>query len=199
MSEQDPNALWGVVVGGGAAKRFGSDKRLALFGGKTLLSRAFATMQQVVGVRLLFADGGRHLPLEHLGSAALVEDASGGSGPGAGILGALAKAQGPLLVLACDVPLVDAALLRELAARTASTGKIAAARTSGGLEPLIACYPKSALRPLQAALSEDMPPLRRILEDSGAESVAISDAVAANINHPEDLTKIVGGPEASGS
>ncbi len=99
----------GVVLAGGASRRMGRDKAAMAVAGETLAARA-ARLLLGLCPRVVLADGGRGL-LPDLPS---LPDAPG-QGPAAGILGAARAWPGhPLLVLACDLPRVPAALLAEL-------------------------------------------------------------------------------------
>jgi molybdopterin-guanine dinucleotide biosynthesis protein A len=102
----------GVVLAGGASRRMGRDKAALAVDGETLAARA---ARRLLGVcaRVAIADGGRGL----VPGLPCVPDAPA-PGPAAGILGAARAWPGhPLLVLACDLPRVSAALLRELVRR----------------------------------------------------------------------------------
>jgi len=102
-----------VLLAGGASSRMGRDKASFAVGGETLAARA-ARRLLAVCPQVVAADAGRGL-LPNLPS---LPDGPG-QGPAAGILGAARAWPGhPLLVLACDLPQVPAALL-ELLVRAA--------------------------------------------------------------------------------
>jgi molybdopterin-guanine dinucleotide biosynthesis protein A len=197
LASSNVENLWGLVVAGGRSKRFGSDKRLACVNGTTLVARAVETLRTVVGARLLLAGGENPPPASECGGATLiadavvadasVADASRGGGPTAALVGALTHCRGDVLALACDVPLVDPDLLHALIAAMRGSGRIAALRSASGLEPLAACYPASALRPLHAALSESGQSLRNVLASARAVPVIVNDSRTHNVNHPRDL------------
>jgi molybdopterin-guanine dinucleotide biosynthesis protein A len=181
-------APWGLLVAGGRSRRFGRDKRAALLGGASLLQRAAAALRPLVGPRLLLAGGPSPPPVLPAGSR-LVADAALGAGPAGALVAGLALSRGPVLVLACDVPFAGTDLLALLLRIARAGDRIAAARTRRGIEPLVACYPPSALRPLHAALREGRPSLRRILEREGVEGVAVDQGRVLNVNRPEDLER----------
>lgn len=189
----------GVVLAGGRSLRMGRDKAsLSPDGGPSLARRAAQTLAAVVP-RVLVADRGRGLapPWQSVADGP-------GRGPAAGLLGAAREAPGrPLLVLACDLPRVPAALLAELARRP---GDLAVPETAGprrgigwGVEPLAALWGPRALAALARRVAESRFALHPLAEEAGlaverlgaAELAAFGDpdAMFANLNTPEDLER----------
>jgi molybdopterin-guanine dinucleotide biosynthesis protein A len=191
---RDPNtAIVGVVVAGGASSRFGSDKALAMLDGETLIERALRTVREVCEESVV-ADAGRRLA----GGEDSVPDGSG-QGPIAAVLGAARSRPGrALLVLACDLPLVPAALLRRIAGEA---GDWVVPRHAGGLEPLCALYRPAALAALAANARRGVNALHRLADAAidvrylDADSFAdLGDArrLFANVNTPDDLRSLGG-------
>lgn len=162
----------GVVLAGGASRRMGRDKAALAVDGETLAARA---ARRLLGVcaRVAIADGGRGL----VPGLPCLPDAPA-PGPAAGILGAARAWPGhPLLVLACDLPRVSEALLRELmrrlpAAEAAEAGATAdpdwvVPRWERGLEPLCALYRPAALAALAAAVERGIAAPHRLAEAAG--------------------------------
>ncbi len=101
----------GIILAGGASSRMGRDKAVLDVHGETLAARAARRLRGVCA-EVAVADGSRGLLP---GMRSLADGA--GRGPAAGILGAAREWPGqPLLILACDLPAVPAALLAALAA-----------------------------------------------------------------------------------
>lgn len=185
--------ILGVVLAGGQSSRFGSDKTEIELAGRTLVQRA-ADRLEAVTKRVLVADRGRGLVVEH----ASISDGLG-EGPAAGILGAAKLAPGtPLLVLACDLPLVPESLLAALASR--AEGDWVVPRWGYRLEPLCALYRPAALEALAANVSRELlapqrlvahPGLRvRFLEGDELAEHGEPAEVFANLNRPEDLERV---------
>jgi molybdopterin-guanine dinucleotide biosynthesis protein A len=118
-------------------------------------------------------------------------------GPLGGILTGLRRVGGPLLVLACDLPLLDdAALARLLAGRAARPGGAVMTTfrqsATGRIEPLVAVYEQAAAPLLAAAaaqglykLARAIPPARHDLPCAAHEADAF-----LNINFPADLERL---------
>lgn len=190
LDSPTPSRAFGLVLAGGASSRFGTDKRLALFAGQSLLDRAVETMRTVVGSQLFVGAGERDLPAEL--EPYRIPDARTGCGPLAAVVAGLQRAHGPLLVLACDAPLVRARTLRSLLCATEDSGRVAALWVEPRWEPLIACYPAAALRHLSAALREDSLAMHPLLDELGAIAVPVPDpGEVLNANRPSDLQRIV--------
>lgn len=182
----------GVVLAGGASRRMGRDKAALAVDGETLAARA---ARRLLGVcpRVAIADGGRGL----VPGLPCLPDAPG-AGPAAGILGAAREWPGhPLLVLACDLPRVSEALLRELVCRLPVTagGEAGAAadpdwvvpRWERGLEPLCALYRPAALAALAAAVERGIAAPHRLAEAAGLRVRFLEGERLRRCGHPADL------------
>jgi molybdopterin-guanine dinucleotide biosynthesis protein A len=182
----------GVVLAGGASRRMGQDKAALTVDGETLAARA---ARRLLGVcpRVAIADGGRGL----VPGLPSLPDAPT-AGPAAGILGAARAWPGhPLLVLACDLPRVSAALLRELVRRLPVTvGSEAGAtgdpdwvvpRWERGLEPLCALYRPAALAALAVAVERGIAAPHRLAEAAGLRVRFLEGEPLRRCGQPADL------------
>jgi molybdopterin-guanine dinucleotide biosynthesis protein A len=190
----------GIVLAGGASSRMGRDKARLVSGGESLPALA-ARRLAAVCAEVAIADGGRGL----LPALTSLPDGPG-RGPAAGILGAAAAYPGRwLLVLACDLPRVPAALLAELARFSrvetgAEAVDWAVPRWSGGVEPLCALYGPAALAALAARVERRRFALHSLLEEELAVRVLEGEELAGfgepgeiflNLNTPEDWERYV--------
>jgi molybdenum cofactor guanylyltransferase len=193
----------GVVLAGGASRRMGQDKAALAVDGETLAARA---ARRLLGVcpRVAIADGGRGL----VPGLPSLPDAPA-AGPAAGILGAARAWPGhPLLVLACDLPRVSEALLRELvrcppwgdACHAGIAGDAADAfadaaadpdwvvpRWERGLEPLCALYRPAALAALAAAVERGIAAPHRLAEAAGLRVRFLEGELLRRCGQPADL------------
>lgn len=126
-----PGAPVGVVLAGGAGRRMGGAKAGVVLAGRPLLSYPLAALAAVLEDVAVLAKRGTELPALPPGTA-LWHEPDEPRHPLAGVVEALRRAQGrAVVVLACDLPLVTADLVRELAHRDARGAVALVARAVG--------------------------------------------------------------------
>ena len=137
----------GYVLAGGASSRFGTDKALAEFQGRTMLARTAKLLSTAISNVKIVS------PTAKLSDAAYktISDRWPGEGPLGGILTALLDAQSEsdtntwCFIVSCDMPFLNAEWLRFLAERAAQSGAEAVVpKSAKGWEPLCACWRVSA-------------------------------------------------------
>jgi molybdenum cofactor guanylyltransferase len=172
-------AVTGVLLVGGASRRFGSPKALARFQGEVLGERAHRLLEDAFGSVLVVgktADGLR-LPFE------VVDDGSEVRAPIVGLVAALRVAATDVsVVLPTDMPLVSPELLHRLAEGV--EGADAAVPQTG---PLPGAYRKSALPVLERRVASGDFALYRALEALTVRVVELDEDELANVNTPADL------------
>ena len=131
-----------VILAGGKSTRMGRDKAFLEIGGRTLLARQLQLVR-TAGAGEIFISGRVGVDYSSFGCRVLT-DTLLETGPLAGIASALATMTTPLLlVLAVDLPNMDAHFLCDLLVKSAGgTGIIP--RVAGQMEPLAATYPRAA-------------------------------------------------------
>ncbi len=142
-----------VILAGGRSSRMGRDKAFLEVDGRPLLARQIELVLEA-GAQEVFISGRPEVNYAAFGCR-LLNDRVLDAGPLGGIESALAAAPTPLvLILAVDMPHMNAELLRRLASHCSDrTGAIP--RVEGNIEPLAAFYPKAAwqlVRQLLASL-----------------------------------------------
>lgn len=149
-----PLNLSGAVLAGGQSSRMGRDKASLPCGDETLLARQLRLLAELgVTDRLVSLASAATVPTPDATAARLVLDALPGLGPLGGIAAVLAAARhDSVLVLAVDLPALDTAFLRELAAQASPDRGVVPVR-DGRFEPLAAIYPRRALAEVQARLA----------------------------------------------
>ena len=172
--------LTGILLVGGASRRYGSPKALALLDGKTLAERAWATLGEACGERLAVgkhADG-LDLPFP------VLDDGTPTRAALAGIVAGLRAARTELcVVLPVDTPLVPPQLLVELGDACAR-----AAVTQTG--PLPAAFRRTALPILERRLAAGSLAVRDALAELEPRVVEADSALLANVNSAEELYEL---------
>ena len=169
-------SLTGVLLVGGASRRFGSPKALARLGGRTLAeigweTLAFCDQRLAVGKS---ADG-LDLPFP------LTDDGTDVRAPIAGVVAGLRAAANELCVLLpVDTPRITPEALLGLA----DACKDAAVPQTG---PLPGAYRRTALPALERALSAGRLSLREALAGLDTLVVDVEPDLLLNVNTPDDL------------
>lgn len=182
----------GVVLAGGASSRFGSNKALADYNGTALISHVTATLDSLFSQRLLITNTPQ--TYSFLGWP-MGGDLFPGAGPLAGIHAALNLMTTPrAFVTACDMPLVNAELIRYLCG-LAGHWDVVLPVLAEGAEPLYAVYHRQALGEIEAGLSAKRRRISSILARLRVRSVLPQEILAVipdltpfkNINRTNDL------------
>jgi molybdenum cofactor guanylyltransferase len=182
-------AFSGVVLAGGRSRRMGRDKALVEVGGRPLAAIAAGALAEA-GASDIAVIGGDAEALAALGLHVHADDH-----PGEGPLGAIITAldwapEGIVVVLACDMPTIDANSVRAVAAALAAAPEadVAAAVLGDRLQVLTAAY-RTSLRPVlaQAFAGGERAP-RRALDAVRVVAVEGLDADRlADVDRPDDL------------
>lgn len=185
-----PRELTGVVLAGGLSSRLGHDKvLLRLHGGQNLdlLAHGVALLERVCAKVLVV---GRERP-----GYACFPDKVPGCGPVGGIATALEVSNGPCLVLSCDLPFMESAVLEKLVrardARPPDTLSTAyRQKDTGHIEALVAVYEPGCLPYFQESVRQRLLKISLIVprEQQHFLDYSIEEALPFfNINYPADL------------
>lgn len=141
----------GVVLAGGRSSRMGRDKALIEWDGATLLDRAIDLLRPHCREVLVLGD-----PVKHTAKhATVIADEVPGQGPLGGLVTAMKRARYVrMLVLACDLPLVNDRLLVRLKNELDRGFDAAVPRHAGLLEPLAGAYHRHAVEAFEACLHQ---------------------------------------------
>jgi molybdopterin-guanine dinucleotide biosynthesis protein A len=143
-------AITGVVLAGGKSSRMGQNKALMTLGGKRLVDRVVAVMRSVFDPLLMvtntpevYADLG----------VPMVQDVWPEKGSLGGIYSAIHHVDTPYcLVVACDMPFLQAAMLHYLSTQTHGYD-VVVPDVLGELQTLHAIYSKDCLQPIERYLA----------------------------------------------
>jgi molybdopterin-guanine dinucleotide biosynthesis protein A len=184
-------ALYGLILAGGRSTRMGQDKAALKYGERSQLERAFGLLAPLVSRCFVSVRADQQVDALRAKFPQIIDDADGVVGPAAGIHSALrAHPDAAWLVLACDLPFLDAATLQNLIARR-DPARIATAYRSahGGLpEPLCAVYEPAARSALEVYLAGGRNCPRKFLIQSDTLLLDQPHAEALdNVNTPIEL------------
>ncbi len=169
----------GVLLVGGASRRFGAPKALARLGEETLAERAHRTLTEAFATVIVLGKARDALPL----TLPVLDDGSDVRAPIAGVVAALRLAPHELVVIVpTDMPLVTADMLVELAA--AADGVDVACFDTG---PLPGAYRRSAAAVLERRLTAGELALRPALAELRTRVLPGDPALLRNVNTRKDL------------
>jgi molybdenum cofactor guanylyltransferase len=188
--------ITGVALAGGSSRRMGQDKALLRLtpDAPTFLERAAQTLEAVCGRVLIVAPHERAYAVD---GVEFVADRWPGAGPVGGMLTALeAVANGSVLVLACDYPLVPSELLSAMIReRRDAAALIAMASGTERTHPLVGRYAVDYWVPLfrEAVASGDWT-LQRVLGRGATDHYVVDEArwgegALLNVNTEDELVK----------
>ncbi len=167
----------GVILAGGLARRMGGAKPLRELNGRPLATYPAAALAATCERVALVAKRDSELP--DVDGVERWDEPDEPRHPLTGIIHALERAGGPVLVCAVDMPFVTAEACTELI----DAGAIA---TSGGrLQPLLGVYLPEWLESLSSAAPNA--PLTRTVEALAPHTLEVPNRVVRSINTPEAL------------
>ena len=181
--------LHGLVLAGGHSRRMGQDKAALRLGGVTLLERAVALLAGTCrATAVAIQPDQRDDPLRRRFEC--IEDGLADGGPMAALMAAQQRdSTVAWLLLAVDMPMVDAAILdRLLAGRDAGAAATAYAG-SGGPEPLCAVYEPASAPLILASWQAGHRSLQRWLMTSPAVILPAPCPPLSSINDPAQWTR----------
>ncbi len=185
--------LYGLVLAGGRSQRMGQDKAALQVAGQSLLQRSYALIdavceQSFVSVRAADNTGLR-------AGYPQIADQFGGQGPADGI--ASAQRTHPAaawLVVACDLPMLDATTLNELIRQRNINSDATAYRSSNDdlPEPLCAIYePDSATRIVEFLQADIRCPRKMLINMNTTLLTQPNVGALDNANTPEQWAQSV--------
>ncbi|SRR5579872_3170135 len=190
-------AVAAILAGGRARRLGGRDKSALRIGDDTFLMRQVRAFAPVVRQVIIVGYTGSH-PVP--GEVAAVPDRIPGAGPLGGLDAALDAAAGDdVLLLACDMPLVPAALGRHLLTLDRdSEWNAVVPRTDRGYHPLCAVYTASCREIVRDRLARGQLRMIELLGElrvrtvEGQELAQFGDArrLLANVNTDADLAAL---------
>lgn len=197
--------LKGFVLAGGKSRRLGTDKVELLWSGQSMLSRTVGLARQVCDEVWISGRNPDGLQVD----APWLPDEMTGAGPMAGIMTGLKRLGSPLLVLACDLPLLDLATVERLVEGWRDRPEKAVMTTfrqaeTGYVESLVAIYQPEAVPLLARSLERGLYKLSRAIPEDVRHHIPYTHDEAMpffNLNFPADLAflRAMGGSRPPGA
>ena len=186
--------ILGLVLAGGKSKRFGQDKAsYAFHEGICQLDYAMRLLDTFCDRTVVSVGDSRSRFALEESNYDWIKDVPGNQGPIGGVMSGLIEARGKgLLVVACDMPLVEASLILRLLAQR-EEGRLATCylATDGKPEPLCAIYEPCCLPLLEKATKEGQMSLRRFLTIENVARVPCrSPKLLASLNTQDDVDRL---------
>ena len=184
--------LTGGVLAGGRSSRFGSNKAMQVFQGKTFLQRDIDLLEVLCAEVMISSSKENAWNYSDLGKA-VIPDVYSDSGPLAGIYSMLIHCKTPyMLVLTCDMPAMSEAVLKQM---TQHPGKDAVCWQfpNGTLSPFPMLVCKNCLPALKESLDAQQLQIKKFLmlvETLLLEITKDEEIYFSNINTIEDLNKL---------
>ena len=171
-----------AILAGGESLRFGGDKALAQLGGRSLLTHLLTRLEGIAAETLIVTN--RPEAYAQFNQR-LVGDLLPRRGALGGLYTALHYATCPwVLCLACDMPLVNRALVEYMLTLRADVDAVVP-RLNGQAEPLHALWSCACLEPIRAALERGD---RRVVSFLGAVRVRAVTEAEIDVIDPEHLS-----------
>jgi molybdopterin-guanine dinucleotide biosynthesis protein A len=170
-------SLSGVLLVGGASRRYGSPKALVELDGETFYDRGRRVLAEACDEVLVVGKAGE-LPFE------VIDDGAEIRAPIAGVVAGLRAATNDVVVfLPVDCPRVTADVLRAFGAAC----RDAAVPATG---PLPGAWAKSALPVLEARLANGPYALYRTYEELDVVALDVDPALLIDVDLPDDLAAL---------
>lgn len=186
--------MYGLVLAGGQSRRMGSDKALLQRDGRSQLAHMVSILAGVVE-RVYVSARQDQVEDPERGQFDLIVDRYADMGPVAGILSAMEEyPDADWLVVACDLPNIDAATLRHLTQNRSDESPFTAYRSSHDdlPEPLCAIYSAGSDALIRQFVDDGIACPRKILIRSETLLLAQPDPNSLdNVNTPNDLEQSV--------
>jgi molybdenum cofactor guanylyltransferase len=185
--------LSAYILAGGKSSRFGTDKGLALVEGKSMLEHAYEAAFKA-GIYSIWIVGRESVTCHP--SYRCIPDSSIEKGPLGGILTAMEHTKSDnVLILSCDMPFIQSAIVSEFIRACDWTYDACVARLGNEVQPLFGVYAKRVLPQILALLSSNRLSMRTLLEEISVcyvdvdKFASFEERTFANINTREDLKR----------
>jgi len=194
MQNNDSEMLTGIVLAGGLSSRMGHDKTRIHVHGESEPDLLVYTCNLLETVCSEVWISSRNVK-PHADGYFWIKDEIESKGPIGGIMTALRAAQGSVLVLSCDLPFMDTAMLKKLIQCWKNKPDNTLHTTflqmeTGFIEALVSIYEFEALPLFEDAVRQGIYKLSRVIPEEHRHSLSYSQKESLpffNVNYPADL------------
>lgn len=180
----------GIVLAGGKSSRFGSDKAISMFQGKTMLKHSVDLMKQFSDRVLISGDKEEY----NIYGYPCVPDIYKGIGPMGGICSCLKESDAPLnIIVTCDMPLVTSDMIARLV-ESHEFGKATVFEDYDGyIYPFPVIFEKGHLSALEQQINAGNCDLKSALKACGTTKILLKKeevGCMANVNSKDELVRL---------
>jgi molybdopterin-guanine dinucleotide biosynthesis protein A len=208
-----PLPVTALVLCGGKSKRMGRPKAFLPYNGTTMVSHILSVVTDMFADTFVVAN---EPELYEDLDVDVVKDILPYRGPLGGILsGLLVSQHSHAFVIACDMPLIDSKIVRELVRQRHEHDVVVAAHDDG-IEPLLGVYSKNCIKPLEESLFNGDLSLKDFLSGLNSATFEIGQSLSGsntgsgsgassevglppyfNVNTPQDYSRLITGGTVS--
>jgi len=180
----------GIILAGGKSTRMGTDKGFVIFNDTTFISHVIAALEPFVSEIIIVSNDSEYDMFKLKRVADKFED----GGPLAGLFSGLEYSETEKnIVLSCDIPLINKAVLTVLVEAYDSELDVVQLESKGETMPLIAIYKKQAMHQILELLEQGERRLRVAVESLKTKTITLDaklDPFVQNINTASQLKEI---------
>ncbi|MEE9362298.1 MAG: molybdenum cofactor guanylyltransferase [Cellulophaga sp.] len=179
--------ITGIILAGGKSTRMGSDKGFVCYKNIPFIEHIIAVLKPFVAEIIIVSNNAAYDVFKQKRVNDLIEN----SGPLAGLYSGLhhSKTENNL-VLSCDIPLINNAVLEVLVAQKNTDIDVVMVESEGKTMPLIALYKKHCMYTFKKLLEQDERRMRFAVNQLKSKTIILENNLekyTANINTKEGI------------
>lgn len=186
----DKQNTTGIILAGGKSARMGADKGFVIYNGATFMSLIIDALQPFVNEIIIVSNYSEY----DVFKLKRVKDKFEDAGPLAGLYSGLEHSETEKnIVLSCDVPLINNAVLNVLVEGFDAKVDVVQLKSNGETMPLIAMYKKRSMHQILDLLQQGERRLRVAVATLQTKTITLDPklkSLVRNINSSSQLKKI---------
>jgi molybdenum cofactor guanylyltransferase len=184
------NNITGIILAGGKSSRIGSDKGFLTLNDSTFISHIIKAIKPLVNDIIIVSNNSDY----DIFNLKRVEDIIEDAGPLAGLCSGLNESETEYnLVLSCDVPSINSAVLNKLIKGFDAEKDVIQLKSKNKTMPLIALYNKQCMEKCMDLLQKGERRLRTVVEQFNTKTIELDpdlDQYVRNINTLSELKEL---------